>query len=190
MHFHFHWNRTLLEVRTFSGHTLYDIEEALAKNKGVALCSQILFASGLLRNCHGRHRGKAPTTNNGVGTLVKAMGEPAKPLAAPSKLPPLPPEVAKGSKAGQLSRYVREAVLSILNPCFSAFMQKTSKNNLEIFVEAYDVPTLKQMGYTASVRPPYLLGGETAGLARMATMLKARKRLPVFFPMIYDCNGI
>ncbi|CAL1148676.1 unnamed protein product [Cladocopium goreaui] len=99
-----------VEVRMFSGHTLYDVEEALAKNKG-----------------------KAPTTNNGVGTLVKALGEPAKPLPPPSKLPPLPPSVANA--------------------------------------KAYDVPTLKQMGYTASVKP-YLVGGETTGLARMATMLK------------------
>ncbi|CAK9044449.1 (6-4)DNA photolyase (Protein UV repair defective 3) [Durusdinium trenchii] len=104
-----------VEVRTFSGHTLWDVEQALAKNKG-----------------------KAPTTNNAMQTLAKALGEPAKPLAIPSKLPPLPP----GAKA-------------------------------------YDVPTLKQMGYAGSVQG-YLSGGETAGAARMATMLKKTSFIRTF----------
>ncbi|CAE7938220.1 UVR3 [Symbiodinium necroappetens] len=57
-----------VEVHTFSGHTLYDVDEALAKNKG-----------------------SSPTTNNGMQSLAKALGEPAAPRPAPGKLPPLPP---------------------------------------------------------------------------------------------------
>ncbi|CAJ1450926.1 unnamed protein product [Effrenium voratum] len=107
-----------VEVRTFSGHTLYDIEEALKKNKG-----------------------KAPTTNNGIASLVKAMGAPAKPLAAPSKLPALPTAVAKRT--------------------------------------AFNVPTLKQMGYKGSV-VPWVSGGETAGTKRMASMLKKKSYIRKF----------
>lgn len=57
-----------IEVQTFVGHTLYDTEEALRRNKG-----------------------KAPSTMPGIVTLVKALGEPPQPLAPPSKVPTLAP---------------------------------------------------------------------------------------------------
>lgn len=64
-----------VEVRTFVGHTLYDTDMALQQNKG-----------------------KAPGNNQGIVKLAKALGEPAEPLAAPKKMPPLPKDVA--AKAG------------------------------------------------------------------------------------------
>lgn len=53
-----------IKVQTFSGHTLYDLEEALKKNKG-----------------------KAPTAAAGMVTLSKLMGDPAQPLPRPASVP-------------------------------------------------------------------------------------------------------
>jgi len=107
-----------VEVQSFVGHTLYDVEEALNKNKG-----------------------KAPIAMPGLVSLAKAMGEPKLPLVPPKKLPPLPNGVG---------------------------------NN-----KAFDVPTLKEMGYKvgqgkSGLPEPHcgFHGGETAGLARMAAKLK------------------
>lgn len=60
-----------IEVRTFAGHTLYDLDVALKKNSG-----------------------KSPSTMPGMMTLVKALGEPPQPLPAPKQIPPLPPGMA------------------------------------------------------------------------------------------------
>lgn len=108
-----------VEVRSFVGHTLYDVQEALKKNKG-----------------------KAPSTMQGIVTLAKAMGEPAEPLSVPSKLPP-PPKDA-------LARATKD----------------------------YSVPTLEEIGYKKGGKGEALgehcgfPGGETAGLARLASMMK------------------
>ena len=57
----------------FSGHTLYDVEEALAKNKGGTLSVSNSWPWANIARV--QFQGKAPTTNNGVGTLVKAVAQ-------------------------------------------------------------------------------------------------------------------
>lgn len=69
-----------IEVSSFSGHTMYDVEEALKKNKG-----------------------KAPNLMPGMVSLAKAMGEPAKPLLAPTKLPAMPKEVLSRASKGNFA---------------------------------------------------------------------------------------
>ena len=58
---------SLKQVRTFSGHTLYDVDEALAKNKGgsgryASTIEYVVSSSG-----------SSPTTNNGMQSLAKAL---------------------------------------------------------------------------------------------------------------------
>mmetsp|Transcript_5215 Transcript_5215/g.8453 ORF Transcript_5215/g.8453 Transcript_5215/m.8453 type:complete len:557 (-) Transcript_5215:467-2137(-) len=60
-----------VEVRTFAGHTLYDVELALQANKG-----------------------KAPTSMPGMVSLVKVLGEPQAALDVPKTVPPLPSGLA------------------------------------------------------------------------------------------------
>lgn len=66
----FSFNSVFFQVRMFSGHTLYDVDEALAKNKG----GRLRTWSNTEAKCIDVHRsalGKPPTTNNAVGNLVK-----------------------------------------------------------------------------------------------------------------------
>lgn len=59
-----------VEVKTFSGHTIWDVEIALAKNKG-----------------------KAPISMPSMVALTKVLGEPAAALPVPSSLPPPPKDL-------------------------------------------------------------------------------------------------
>lgn len=64
-----------VKVQTFSGHTLYDPEEALKLNKG-----------------------KAPSASAGMVALSKLLGDPAAPLPRPTSIPRCPEKVLEKLK--------------------------------------------------------------------------------------------